>query len=118
MYKVVYQCYDNNIKAKTARSRVSTGKKIFAHTHAYLHIYTHNYSLHLFSLHLSPTGPGERSPARGAWLVISPQWDWWSVVVVERCQRVHLGLPWEDGKMEAQYLQGVRIDGWQAVDER
>ena len=50
--------------------------------------------------------------------MISPQWDWWSVVVVERCQRVRLGLPWEDGKVEAQYLQGVRIDGWQAVDER
>ena len=40
------------------------------------------------------------------------------MVVVERCQRVRLGPPWEDGKMEAQYLQGVRIDGWQAVDER
>ena len=110
----MYQCYDNNIKAKTARSRVSTGKKIFAHTHANLHIYTHI----VFPLHLSPTGLGKRSPARSAWLVISLQWDWWSVVVVDRGQCVRSGLPWEDGKVEAQYLQGVRIDGWQAVDER
>ena len=40
------------------------------------------------------------------------------MVVVDRCQCVRSGLPWEDGKMKAQYFKGVRIDGWQAVDER
>ena len=40
------------------------------------------------------------------------------MVVVERCQCVRLGLPWEGRKMKVQYLQGVRIDWWQDVEER
>ena len=93
VYKVVYQCYDNNIKTKKCKIQsIHWQENIRAHTRAgYIE------ATSFFSLHLSPTGLGKRSPARSAWLVISLQWDWWSVVVDDRCQCVRSGLPLEDG---------------------